>query len=41
MFYALIGVLAVCFIAVLYLILTAPDGYEDNEGFHYDRKDDE
>ena len=26
---------------VVYLFVTAPEGYEDETGFHYGRKDDE
>ncbi len=33
--------LVLCVTVVAYLIYTAPEGYEDQRGFHYGKPDDE
>ena len=33
--YAFIALLVILFVAMLYVIWTSPDGYQDSDGFHY------
>ncbi len=35
----LLLIVLVIIAATVYLIITAPEGYEDNDGFHYGRPD--
>jgi hypothetical protein len=37
----IVAVLILCVAMVAYLIHTAPEGYEDERGFHYGKPDDE
>lgn len=39
-FWIVVGVVVIlCSIGIVYLAVTAPEGYEDDTGFHLGRKD--